>query len=313
MLDLLVRRWHLKLLALGLAFAVWVAVTGEGRGLLDLRVPVEVLLSEGVTLQGTPPTTVTVRLRGPEPLLRRIDPYDLDVRVDLRDAGSGERTVQLTPRNISGVPRDLEVAIIDPDHLRVAIARKTRREVPVIPSIVGKPPRGYAIYRAVARPDDLEVEGPETKLAPTTRLRTDPIRVDDRREPFTVRVGAVPDSVDLKVVDARPLDVTVDIDIAPVEATIERVPVVVAGDGAGALPALIAVRVAAPPEVLKRLRAGHIRGVVDLAAPASGASHGNLVRIDYPGLDDGERAMISVKTVSPRTVDVRPGPPRSQR
>lgn len=313
MLDLFVRRWHLKLLALGLAFAVWVAVTGEGRGLSDLRVPVEVLLSEGVTLQGTPPTTVTVRLRGPEPLLRRIDPYDLDVRVDLRDAGSGERTIQLTARNVSGVPRDLEVAMIDPDRLRVAIARKTRREVPVVPSIVGKPPRGYAVYRAVARPDGLAVEGPETKLASATRLRTDPIRVDDRREPFTVRVGAVPEGSDLKVVDARPLDVTVDIDIAPVEETIERVPVLVAGDGGGAIPPLLAVRVSAPPEVLRRLRTGHIRAVADLAAPAPGGTRGIPVRIDFPGLEDDERAMISVKTITPRTVDVRPGPTRSPR
>jgi YbbR domain-containing protein len=313
MLDLIVRRWHLKLLALGLAFAVWVAVTGEGRGLSDLRVPVEVLLSDGVTLQGTPPTTVTVRLRGPEPLLRRVDPYDLDVRIDLRNAGSGERTVQLTPRNVSGVPRDLEVAMIDPDRLHVAIARKTRREVPVVPSVVGKPPRGYAVYRALARPDGLEVEGPETKLASATRLRTDPIRVDDRREPFTVRVGAVPETADLKVVDSRPLDVTVDIDIAPVEDTIDRVPVVVAGDGAGAIPTLLSVRVAAPPEVLRRLRAGHIRAVADVAATASGGSRGIPVRIDFPGLDDNERAMISVKSVTPRTVDVRPGTPRSQR
>jgi YbbR domain-containing protein len=311
MLDLIVRRWHLKLLALGLAFAVWVAVTGEGRGLSDLRVPVEVLLSEGVTLQGTPPTTVTVRLRGPEPLLRRIDPYDLDVRVDLRNAGSGERTVQLTPRNVSGVPRDIEVAMIDPDRLRVAIARKTRREVPVVPSIVGKPPRGYAVYRAVARPDGLEVEGPETKLASPARLRTDPIRVDDRREPFTVRVGAVPEGSDLKVVDSRPLDVTVDIDIAPVEETLERVPVVVAGGG-GAVPPLLAVRVAAPPEVLRRLRAGHIRAVADLALSSPG-TRGIPVRIDFPGLEDNERAMISVKTITPRTVDVRPGPARSPR
>jgi len=313
MLDLLVRRWHLKLLALGLAFAVWVAVTGEGRGLTDLRVPIEVLLSDGVTLQGAPPTTVTVRLRGPEPLLRRVDPYDLDVRVDLRDAGSGERTVQLTPRNISGVPRDLEVAMIDPDHVRVAIARKTRREVPVIPSLVGKPPRGYAVYRAVARPDDLVVEGPETKLAAAARLRTDPIHVDERREPFTVRVGAIAESSDLKVVDARPLDVTVDIDIAPVEATIERIPVVVAGDGAAAAPPFVAVRVAAPPDVLRRVRAGHIRAVVDLGASGPAATRAVPVRVDFPGLDDGDRAMISVKAVSPRTVDLKSSPARSQR
>ena len=142
MSSLTLRRWHLKLLALALAVAVWVAVTGEGRGVQDFRVPVDVVLSSGATLAGTPPPNVTVRLRGPDSLLRRLDPYDLTVRIDLRDEWGGERTVQLTPRNVAGVPRDVEVASIDPDRLRLGVARKKRREITVVPTIVGKPPRG---------------------------------------------------------------------------------------------------------------------------------------------------------------------------
>jgi YbbR domain-containing protein len=124
MFDWLLRRWHLKLLALAIAFLVWVAVTGEGRGVQDFRVPVDFALGTGVTLAGAPPSSVTVRLRGPESLLRRTDPHDLSVRVDLRDAPSGDRTVQLSSRNVSGVPRDVEVSLIDPERLRLAIARK---------------------------------------------------------------------------------------------------------------------------------------------------------------------------------------------
>ena len=65
MFDWLFRRWHLKVLALALAFAVWVAVTGEGRGVQDFHVPVDVVLGNGAALSGSPPTNVTVRLRGP--------------------------------------------------------------------------------------------------------------------------------------------------------------------------------------------------------------------------------------------------------
>ena len=125
-------RWHLKVLALALAVAIWMAVTGEGRGVQDFRVPVDVALGTGATLSGSPPTNVTVRLRGPDSLLRRVDPYDLTIRVDLRDAVAGDRTVQLTPRNVAGVPADVEVALIDPairelscewNPLRVAMRR----------------------------------------------------------------------------------------------------------------------------------------------------------------------------------------------
>lgn len=301
-------RWHLKVLALALAFAIWIAVTGEGRGVQDFRVPVDVVLGSGATLAGSPPTNVTVRLRGPDSLLRRMDPYDLTIRVDLRDAAGGERTVQLTPRNLAGVPRDVEVALIDPDRIRLAVAKKKRREVSIVPTIVGKPPRGYQVYRAVARPEALFVEGPETKVSSLTRLGTDPIRITDQSEPFTARVGAVPDGSDVRVVDTRPLDVIVYIDLAPVTATIERVPVFGAGATGPVViePSTIAVTVSAPSALIPKLRAGHVRAVADLNG-SSGQPFfaGAPLRIELPGLDAEERAKVTVKSLSRTKVDVR--------
>jgi hypothetical protein len=302
MFDWLFRRWHLKLLALALAVAVWVAVTGEGRGVSDFHVPVDVVLGNGAALSGSPPTNVTVRLRGPDSLLRRVDPYDLSVRVDLREAAGGERTVPLTARNVIGVPVDLEVALIDPDHVRLAVAKKKRREIPVVPTIAGRPPRGYKVYRAIAYPDSLLVEGPEARIAAVSKLQTEPIQVGDQTEMFMARVGAVPESSDLRVVDPRPLDVSVYIDLAPVDATIDRVPVVAAGaSGVSIVPAAISVTVSAPSALIPKLRNGHIRAVVDASEPASGVSP----RIELPGLDAEERAKVSVRSMLPKKVDVR--------
>jgi len=301
-------RWHLKVLAVAIAFAIWMAVTGEGRGVQDFRVPVDVVTGPDATIAGSPPTNVTVRLRGPDSLLRRVDPYDLTIRVDLRDAAGGERTVQLNPRNVAGVPRDVEVALIDPDRLRLTVAKKKRREVAVVPTIIGKPPRGYQVYRALAQPDALLVEGPEAKIASLTRLGTDPIRITDQSEPFTARVGAVPEGSDVRVVDTRPLDVIVVIDLAPVTATIERVPVFGAGAAGPVVisPSSIAVTVSAPSALIPKLRAGHVRAVADL----NGSSNKSFVagaplRIEFPGLDAEERAKVTVKSLSRTKVDVR--------
>lgn len=308
MFDWLLHRWPLKVLALALAFAVWIAVTGEGRGVQDFRVPVDVVLGAGATLAGTPPTNVTVRLRGPDSLLRRMDPYDLTIRVDLRDAAGGERTVQLTPRNVAGVPRDVEVALIDPDRLRLAVARKKRREVSIVPTIVGKPPRGYQLYGAVARPDALLVEGPEARVAVLTRLGTDPIHLTDQSEPFTARVGAVPDGSDVRVVDTRPLDVLVYIDLAPVTATVERVPVVAAGaiGHVVTVPSTISITVSAPSALVPKLRAGHVRAVVEWNGSGSQTFVAGMpLRVEFPGLDAEERAKVAVKSLSRTKVDVR--------
>lgn len=308
MLETVFRRWHLKLIALGLAFVVWIAVTGEGRGVQDFRVPVDVLLASGATLSGAPPTNVTVRLRGPDPLLRRVDPYDLSIRVDLRDAGGGDRTVPLSARNVAGVPHDVEVALIDPDRLRLTIAKKRQREIAVVPTIVGKPPRGYRFYRAVARPESLKVEGPEAKLSAATRLTTDPIRIDDKTEPFTLRVGAIPDGSELRVADGRPLDVTVYIDLAPVTAEIERVPVVAAGASGAVVvvPSSIGVTVSAPSALIPKLRSGHVRAIADVGSSGGSAFVvGAPLRIELPGLDAEERAKVTVLNMSRKKVDVR--------
>ena len=303
MLERLTSRWHLKVLSLGLAFAVWVAVTGEGRAVQDFSVPVEVSLGAHATLAGPAPLKVSVRLRAPESILRRIDPYDLDVRVDLRDAPPGERTVALAPRLVGGVPRDVEVVQVEPDRLKLNVARKLRREVPVVPTISGRPPRGYAFYRALPRPDGLLVEGPEARLGPSTRVRTDPIVVNERRESFVARVAPIAESADVTIADARPLDVRVFIDLAPVDVTIGRVPVVVAGDAGTAGASSVAVTVSAPSAIAGTLRAGHLRAV----AEAAGGSDLSAVplRIEIIGLDDDARAKITVKSVTPRTVDLR--------
>lgn len=306
MLDWILRRWHLKLLALGLAFAVWIAVTGEGSGVQDFRVPIDLALAPDVAVTGAPPTGVVVRLRGPEALLRRLDPYDLTVRVDMRDASGGERTVQLNARNVTGVPSDLEVALVEPDHLRIALAKKKRRQVTVAPTIVGKPPRGYQVYAADARPEALEVEGPETKLASLAKLRTDPIRVDDRTEPFVTRVGIVPEGSDVRVTDARPLDVSVYIDLAPVSTSFDRLPIVVAGaeGGAVAVPATVDVVVQAPSALVAKLRGGGLRAVAEAGAGGATALQVPL-RIEFPGLSADERAKVRVVSMTRRAVDVR--------
>ena len=151
------------------------------------------------------------------------------MRVDLRDAGRRRADGPLDAPKRHRRSGRLEVALIDPDQLRLAVAQKKRREIPVVPTIAGQPPRGYKVYRAIAHPESLLVEGPEARIAAVSKLGTEPIHVGDQTEMFMARVGAVPDGSDLRVVDPRPLDVSVYIDLAPVDATIDRVPVVAAG------------------------------------------------------------------------------------
>ena len=59
--------------ALGMAFVIWVSITGESSILKDFGVPLAIEMAEDRILTVTPPNNVTVRLRGPESLMRRLE------------------------------------------------------------------------------------------------------------------------------------------------------------------------------------------------------------------------------------------------
>lgn len=308
MLDLVLRRWHLKLLALAIAFAVWVAVTGDTRIATAYRVPLDVTLRADQMLTGSAPTTVTVLVRGPETVLRRLDAFALEMQVDLRDAEPGERSVVLSAASLAGLPPGADVTRIDPDRFTLTLATKARRTIPISPNVVGSPATGFAFYWAESRPDAVEVEGPDTKVETLHRLRTDPIPLDGRTEPFLARVGAVSDDPEIRILETRPLEVRVIVDVAPIERRFGSVPVTLAGraGGAVAVPGEVEVVLAGPPSILEGLGAGRVRAVADVSRPAD-ETGAYPVRVDFAGVPLDHLSRLSVRSVRPGRVAVRPG------
>jgi YbbR domain-containing protein len=307
MLDLLLRRLPLKLLAFAIAFAIWLAVVGENKAVQDFRVPLDVVLRPDAILEGQPLTAVNVRLRGAQNLLQKIAPFDLQVRVDLKDADFGERNLQLAPEAVLGRPPGVEVVLIDPGRLALRVAKRVRKVVPVAPEFVGRPAAGHEFYWAETSPDTVEIEGPEAKIADVQRLRTDPIRLDGRTQPFLLRVAAVPDSPDIQVRDARPISVRAHVDVAPVEVTFDDVPVSLAGRkyAASAAPSSLRVTIAGPPALVARIHAAQIRAVADLSGlEPSALPQAVPVRIDFRDLSLPDLARITVRSLSRSKIEV---------
>lgn len=315
MLERVFRNWPLKLLALGLAFAIWIAVTGENRVLQVHDVPLEVDLRDDCVLAGRVPAQVAVTLRGPASLIARLRPPSMEFRVDLRDAAPGKRTVQLDAEGLRGLPPDVEVVQVEPSRLQLVIDRRMRRTVPVVPLIVGAPPAGFAFYGARAQPDTLVVEGPAAEVGALDRLRTDPIHLDGRIAPFDAQVGAVPDGPASRVLDPSPLKVHVDVDAAPGRRTIDGVPVVFAGQtfAATAQPSTVRVVLSGPSGLLARIEPAQVRAVAELGGLAPGSEpHVVPVRVELLGIPASDLARIAVRSVSQARVTVRLSSRRTQ-
>jgi len=316
MLEILFRNWPFKLLSVALAFALWVAVTGENVIVQDYDVPLEVALGDGYTLVGSTPDRGDVRLRGSETLIRGINPlrHEMELLLDLSEATPGERTIQLGPDNLLGLPRGVEVVRIVPNRLSLVVDEQMSRTVPVEPSFTGSPPAGYSLYKSPVTPETLTVVGPKSKVEVVSAMGTDPIPLENRMEPFVARVGAVPDSPDIRVLDSRLLTVRVEVDVAPTEVVFDSVPVVLTGQAHETTlrPTTLRVVLSGPPALLERIEPGQIRAVVDAVGLAPRAEPYDLVpRVEFLDVPAADLNRIRAKSFRPEAVTLRVGEQRT--
>jgi len=308
MLPSLLANWPLKLLALTLAFGIWVSVTGENRVVQDFTVPLEIVLPDNMTLAVGPPTTVTVRLRGPETSMRRLDPVRLGVRVDLADGPLGSREIQLSAAHLTGLPEIIELDFINPDRLTLVIDELLPRRLPVEAIFAGEPPSGYAFYGADVHPDEVLIEGPASEVADLVELRTNPVRLDLLTEPVSLPAEIVPDSPLVRVIDGQEFEIRVFVDANPVERQFDAVEVVVEGaiHATEVDPVELSVTLVGPPTLLDAISPELLRVVVDASdLQPRNKSHRVEPRLEILGITAEDRARITVESLSQTKVDLK--------
>jgi len=306
MLERLLAHWPLKLLSFAIAVAIWLSVTGESPIVQDLTVPVNVTIREGRIL-AAPPGVVTVRLSGPQRVLRQLDGRSLVVNLDLTDVRLGERDVQLTRSDLQGVPNRVMVDFFDPPRVHLVVDRRLRREISVVPHLIGELPDGFHLYHTRLRPDTVQIEGPASEVAEIERLTTDPIVLNNHREAFTERVGAVTDRPGVIIVDPTLLEARVIVDADPEPFELE-VPLQFPGfDGAVEIsPGSVRVKLHGPGSLLQRLTPGQVRASVDVTELEPGGPVQRLpVMTQLANLLPDQMARLSIESASPSQVGVR--------
>jgi len=308
MLDRLIVNWPLKLLSLAIAFGIWLTVTGEKRVVQDFPVPLDVRLPQNRVAVVDLPNTVTVRLRGPESVMRRLDPLPLAMSVDLGEIGVGEQDISLLEDHMTGVPRGVDVDFIDPDRLALRVETKIRKVVDVDPTFLGQLPDGFTAYGTRVQPQQVTVEGPPSAVEPLQVVRTNAIRLDQRRERFSVVVNAVPEGKYVRVADAGPIRVEVDVDSAPVERTFQGVPVRPRRPAQTAAidPPTLDVVLSGPAALMDRLNRDRIRLLVATADLETRPEPYTLaVEVEFNDIPVEDTNRLTVKALSRREVEVR--------
>lgn len=268
------RHFGLKLLSLALALLLWMVVAGEEIVERGLRVPLELQqMPLGVEVLGDIPTTVDVRVRGGSGTLSRVGAGDVVAVLDLRAARPGRRLFPLTPDQVR-VPFGVEVVQVTPSAVAMAFESSSTREVPVVPTVDGRPAPGYVVGPMTSEPNTVEVIGPESAVRRASEVLTEPVPVSGAKSTVrqTVILGLLDPSLRLKT--ARSAMVTVEIGPAPLERTLHNRPVhlrnLADGLQAEAQPPAVQLTLRGNRDALNRVDADDIAAYIDLAGLGPG-------------------------------------------
>jgi YbbR domain-containing protein len=221
------RHIGLKIVSILLAVMLWLTVAREPVVERAVRVPLQFQnIPEQLEIVGEPPATADVRVRGSSGLVSRLGPGELVAVLDLKGARPGTRLFHLVPENVR-VPFGVEVEQVLPATVSLDFERSGSRVVPIVPAVEGQPAPGFVIGPVSADPATVEVVGPESHLNQLTEATTEPVSVEGAETSVRDVVTVGLEDAALRLREARTATVTVSVRPAPVQRTLQQVPVAV--------------------------------------------------------------------------------------
>ena len=164
-----------KLLSLGIAILLWIALAREPELATDISVPIEFKnIPDDLDISSGAPERVHVEVRGPSGRLTRDYLAGLVVVLDLSDVRSGERTLTIRGQNLN-LPAGVEFYRAVPSQITMRLDRLQARSVKVVPRYAKMPPEGYRIKSYQVEPAKVGIRGPQDHVSQIDHVMTDPI------------------------------------------------------------------------------------------------------------------------------------------
>ena len=212
----------LKLVSLLLAAGLWWLVSSEPPSESAVKVPIVFLnMPNDLEISSENIPSAEVRVRGPERVVRRLEPSMVHAEIDLSGMRPGERTFDLTANQIN-LPDKLEPVQIVPSQIHLAFDVRARRRVPVRPRCVGTFATGYRIGQVQADPAEVEVAGPRKEVEAIESAVTDPIDITGLVDRAVILRHAYVSDPLIQVLDPHPIRITVIMERAPAAAAGSR-------------------------------------------------------------------------------------------
>jgi YbbR domain-containing protein len=202
----------LKVLSLGVAVLLWMAVTRDPVAEVALDVPIEFHNApEHLEISSETIPQVQVRVRGPVRSVRDISASEVHAVIDLANVQPGERTYDLSPALIH-VPDGVQVVQAVPSQIRISFDRRESRQVEVKPRVMGTFASGYRIEKVTALPQSVTIVGPAANVRGVEAAITDPVDASGVVGTATFLTHAYVSDPLVRLANPSPIRVTVTTD-----------------------------------------------------------------------------------------------------
>jgi YbbR domain-containing protein len=208
----------IKLLSLALAVGLWLAVASDPPAEVAVDVPIVFRnIPENLEISSENVPRAQIRVRGPQRIVRGLQPADIYAEIELSGMKPGERTFDLTAQHVHQ-PRELEVVQVVPNQFHLMFDTRLTRQVPVRPRAFGNFAADHQIARLEADPSSITISGPRKRVEAVEAAITDPIDASGTMDRATfVRHAYVSDPL-VQVMNPNPVRVTVIMEHAPATA-----------------------------------------------------------------------------------------------
>jgi YbbR domain-containing protein len=264
----------LKVLSVVIAVLLWLTVSGEQPMVRSLRVPLEFQNQpNNLEITDVSPATVDVRVRGASGVLGHLAAGDVVAVVDLALARPGRRIFHLSPNQVT-VPWGIEVLQVTPAELPLEFEQSESRSVPIVPNVDGRPADGYVVDKISVEPPVVTVVGPKSAVAQLKEAMTEMVSVAGAERAVKERVAIGLQAPGVRLVSTKSAMVTVAVTPAPIDRSVEGVPVRARNTPPGLVaqmtPAVVTVVARGSKQILATLVPDSIVAFAELAGRGRG-------------------------------------------
>ena len=262
---------ELKLISLAIATILWIMVTGKEYRYGDFNIPIELTgLPETLVISSYGPDdnevkNSTVRIRANETVIKNLDERTMFLRVNLSSLGEGNHNILLSEDMVEGKPPGAEITDIFPDNLELTIELNVlRSQIPVIPSLLGKPAEGYDIHDSYCIPRSVSIEGPKSIVENIEKVATSPVRIEGLTSSMVQRNLPLISPGRRVKTSLQAVDLRVEIGERLISKDFNRIPVIVKGTiyESRINPKTLGVRVKGPISQINRLKQENLQVVL---------------------------------------------------